>query len=118
MTTITDVLTYTTTEATAQDLDRIIDAVKTRRRFFGAARAATVSIGAEVELTNLSPKALNGLRGEVVKIHSNRCDVTLTKGATTVLAASRTKHSVAAMHAPDGQYTVHGVPMQCCEIQP
>lgn len=118
MTDITAVLTYTATEATAADLDRIINAVKTRRKFFGAARAATVTIGADVELTNLQPKVLNGLTGEVVKIHSNRCDVRLTEGATKVLAASGTKHGNAALRTIGIEpcYTLSGIPMQCCEI--
>ena len=121
MTNLPTALTFITTEATASDLDRVIDAVNTRRKFFRSARAATVYVGAEVELTNLSPKALNGLTGEVKSITKDRCDVLLTEGATVVLASSRTKFAMAAGVAmrdtAKPQYLIHGVPLSSCEIQ-
>jgi hypothetical protein len=118
MSDIDRIITFTL-DATPADLDRIQAAITTRRNFFRAARAATVYVGAEVELTNIKPKTLAGLQGEVTQIKSERCDVRLTRGATQVLAASGIKFGqAAALHADDdGRYTIHGVPLSACAIQ-
>jgi hypothetical protein len=113
------IITFITDQATTADIDRINRAVRTRNEFFRGARAATVYVGAEVELTNIKPKTLAGLQGEVTQIKSERCDVRLTRSATQVLAASGIKFgTAAALHADDdGRYTIHGVPLSACAIQ-
>lgn len=122
MTTLTEALTFITGEATGPDLERILDAVKTRRRIVGAMRAATVAVGAQVTLTGLSPKALNGLKGKVTTISGNRGNVELDRDGTETLAYSNTRFRVQALtslRSTDDEFrgvTIAGVPLQCCEV--
>jgi len=67
-TTISDIVL----NANEDDLDRIIQSVKDRRKVLSAARAAEVQIGMACTLTGLSPKYLNGLTGTVVRDPNGR----------------------------------------------
>jgi hypothetical protein len=117
MPTLQEVVTFTATEATAEDLDRIFGAINLRRKALASVRAANVTKGAGVKLTNLTPKALNGLTGEVTEIAGERCTVLLDTKSTATLAYGRTKFAYPASSAPDGRYTLNGVPLSCCEVQ-
>lgn len=119
MPTLTDALTFITGEADAADLDRVLDAVKTRRKIIGAMRAATVGTGDTVTLAGLSPKVLNGLTGVTLRINGARTDVELDSVGTQRLSFSNTRFADSArMCLRDGKgYTVRGVPLSCCEVQ-
>lgn len=112
MTMPTDLLKFIAAEASADDLDRVIDAVKTRRQMLAAARAAAVQKGASVTLVNLSPKALNDLQGTVETITKgrgqSRADVRLTKESTDTLRWSGTRFAVPSDVT---EYVVRGVPL-------
>lgn len=65
MTTITDVATFITSEATEQDIKRVYDFCKTRQATLRTIRAAAVSPGDTGSLVSISPKYLIGLKGTV-----------------------------------------------------
>lgn len=105
-------LAFIINEATDGDLERILEAVKSRRHTLRDLRAVAVQKDATVTLDGLSPKALNGLTGTVETIHGNRADVRLDEKSTRELAWSRTKFAGAAQSAET--YLLHGVPLGCC----
>lgn len=121
MPTLQEVVTFTATEASASDLDRIFEASKIRRKALASARAASVSVDAEVEVAgNISPKALSGLKGTVTEIRGDRGDVLLDEKSTQTLAYGRSKFSgvaYAALSTEDKRYLLVGVPLSCCEVQ-
>ena len=63
------------------DFERILDAIRRRRRTLRvietAKTIAVLEMGAKVELQGLSPKYLNGLTGTVEQINSTRIRVKL-----------------------------------------
>ncbi len=109
-----NLLAFVVNEADADDLDRIIEAIKSRRRTLRDLRAAVVQKGAAVTLDGLSPKALNGLTGSVETITGQRADVRLDETSTRELAWSRTKFAGPAQSAET--YVLHGVPLGCCQV--
>lgn len=108
---VTEVLDYVHSRADEQDLEALLQAVKTRRNVLGEQRAATVRNGTEVRLDGLSPKYLNGLTGTVVSTKGNRADVRLDKASTNKLRYAGRKFYV---NANEEEYLLTGVPKQCC----
>ena len=113
-TTISDIVL----NADEDDLNRIIQSVKDRRKVLAAARAADVHIGATVMLTGLTPKYLNGLTGVVVRDPHGRSGTRafgckLDKNSTALLRRSGTRFFVA-----EGveEYVLPGVPMSCFKV--
>jgi len=102
--------------ASSQELERITAAAHERSRSLARVRAMSVSGGDTVRIINLSPKALNGCRGEVVSICGQRADVRLDAADTERMKRSNLGRR---MYIPptDVQYTVMGVPLQCLEVQ-
>jgi len=113
MTTLTDVATFITNEATEDDIDRIYDFCKTRNKTLRTVRAASVQRGAKVELAHLSPKYLNGLRGVVETIAGERCGVRLDDASTDRLRFSGTRYYI----SPDTtEHLLDGVPLSSCTV--
>lgn len=81
MTTFNDVLAYVTNEATENESRALFDAanarIKALRTATAAENIANLQPGATVRLTNLRPKYLAGLVGEVVGVEGNRVRVKL-----------------------------------------
>lgn len=105
------ILDYVHSSADEQDLDSLIQAVKTRRNVLGEQRAATVRRDAPVRLDGLSPKYLNGLTGTVETTKGNRADVRLDEQSTSRLRYSGKKYYIPA---DESQFLLSGVPKQCC----
>lgn len=108
---VTEVLDYVHSRADEQDLEALIQAVKTRRHVLGEQRAATVRIGTAVRLDGLTPKYLNGLTGTVEATRRNRADVRLDKGSTNKLRYAGRKFNV---NANVEEHMLMEVPKQCC----
>jgi hypothetical protein len=102
-TALPDVIAWTLNQATRDDLDRLMGAVKQRRRILGQITAAAVTVKARVKLTGLSPRYLNDRTGTVTAINGERGDVDLDE---EILARGRLF----------GQKTVRGVPLQCLQL--
>jgi len=111
----TDCITFILSSASRDDLSRIHDAARERRKTLDRIDAAAVEIGAFVRLDGLSPKALNGLDGEVVSISGSRCDVRLDKASTDSLRWSRAKRF--SIPVDTEEYIVRGVPLSCARVK-
>lgn len=109
--TITEVLDYVHARADEQDLDSLLQALRTRRKVLGEQRAATVRSGLEIRLDGLSPKYLNGLTGTVVTLDGNRAEVRLDERSTTQLRGSGRRFYVPAGEI---EYLLTGIPKSCC----
>lgn len=112
MTTISDVFTFISA-ADEDELDRLIEGIKLRRKFIGQDRAAQLKVGDTVRLAGLSPKALNGLRGTVDSITRSHAAVMLDRDSTLKLLMSRTRFA-AAVAAGAETYLLRGIPVTCC----
>lgn len=108
---VADVLDYVHSRADEQDLEALIEAVRTRRKVLGEQRAATVRIGSEVRLDGLSPKYLNGLTGTVESVRASRADVRLDKASTSTLRFTGRKFSIPA---DEEEFLLRGAPKSCC----
>lgn len=108
MTTLQDVIAFIASEADADDISRIHGATKQRTRTLRDIRAAAVKIGSEVKITDISPKYLSGMRGEVTEINGKHATVLLTKDDTDVL-----RYSGRRFFVPSGvdRYTLGGLPL-------
>lgn len=118
MTGINDVIAYIHHEANEHDITGIVEAMKLRRKMINAERASTINIGDTVRLDGLSPKALNGTRGEVTSINAQRTrtDIELDQPSCVKLALSRTRFArVVSIGATS--YLLRGVPISCCIIE-
>jgi hypothetical protein len=113
-TTLTDVATFITSEATEDDIARIYEFCKQRNKTLRTIRAASVQTGAAVELSNLSPKYLNGLTGTVSTITKDRCAVLLDEESTSTLKWSGRGRFVVGEQA---NYTLNGVPLSSCKVR-
>lgn len=112
--TAVDVKTFILTSATKDDLDAIFGAIKMRTSTLKAINAATVTVGAEAELTGLSPKYLNGLTGTVQTIRRERGDVLLDAKSTRALRYSGSRKYF--IPADQEKYLLTGVPLSCFVI--
>ncbi|WP_198939832.1 hypothetical protein [Streptomyces sp. MJM1172] len=119
--TLEQVAEFIVNEADSEDIDRIIDAVKTRRstlrQHSAAIAAASVKTGARVELQNLSPKYLNGLTGTVAEVKRGRvtrATVKLDEESTKQLRWSGSRRFFVSEKATE--YDLHGVPVTSCKV--
>lgn len=110
---ITATLQFITLRATDEDLERIFNATKQRRKTLGAARAATVTVGATVTIDGIRPKYLCGLAGEVQSIRGAKADILLDEASTKRLRIDGWQRF--PMTAETARYVVRGVPLQCCQ---
>jgi len=109
---ITDALTFVANAQIEDELNRLQSAINARRQSIAAIRAAAITVGAKVELSNLSPKYVNGLTGTVEAYSRGkrtRMDVRLDEASTRrlrILGGHR-------FPVPEGvkEYLFMGVPM-------
>jgi len=111
--TITDTISFITSEAGEEDLNQIFSALKLRRQVLGQIKASAVSEGMKVTLEGLSPKYLNGLSGVIVERNGARVAVQLDERSTQMLRFSGQKRFFVplAMTA----YRLEGIPAQCAK---
>lgn len=109
---LTDTLRFISSEATTTDLDRIIAALKLRRKALGAVRAASVTLGSKATLAAVgAPKYLNGLSGTVASIRGERADVALDMHSTATLREVGWRRY--SIESDADTYLVRGVPLAC-----
>jgi hypothetical protein len=111
MTDLPGVVGFILSEATESDIDRIYDAAKQRSKALRAIRAATISVGAEVETTNLSPKYLNGLRGKVQSITGQRAVLLITDPHSLSQIIDTKYGPITLPGGPVAEYALRGVPV-------
>lgn len=107
-----EALSYVTDQADVSDLDRLLEAIKRRRRALQAVRAAAVRVGSTVTLDDISPKYLIGLTGAVTTIERNRATVTLDANSTARLRYSGRRRFYVPADAD--AFPLTGVPLSCC----
>lgn len=102
--------------ATEDDLTQIEQAVGLRRRALRQVRAAAVTVGATVTITEISPKYLTGLSGTITTIDKGRhASVRLDEESTTTLRFTRQRRFFVR---PDvTEYTITGIPLSCCVVR-
>jgi hypothetical protein len=115
-TTITEVLQYISLHATTEDIDRIYDVCKLRSKAHRVSRAAQVKVGQTIKIVKITPKALQGLIGEVVSHDGKHASVRLDAESTVTLRYSRTRYATVIPASTD-QYLMTGIPLACCEVQ-
>lgn len=104
--------------ADEDDLTRIIQTVKDRRKVLASARAADVQIGASCTLTGLSPKYLNGLTGVVVRDPNGRSGTRAYACKLDEESTKRLRGQGTRFFIPEAttEYVLPGVPMQCFKV--
>lgn len=111
--TITDTVDFLHSQATEQDLDTVLQAIRLRRKALGNITASAVQVDLDVRLDGLSPKYLNGLTGKVTDLKGDRATVRLDENSTdTLRVRSRGKR----FYIPEltAEYDLGGIPMSCC----
>lgn len=114
---MTSVLGFVLQEASGDNLDNLVEAIKSRRRILADIAAATLSEGATATTYNLRPKYLDGLSGvvkDIVRNHSKPyATVVLDKASTAELSLSSSKY-----HHLSGRdsYDLAGIPLSCLKI--
>ncbi|MEV7123911.1 hypothetical protein [Kitasatospora griseola] len=111
---LADTVNFILNEATDADLDRVVSALKDRRKALATMRAANVTTGVTATTHNLSPKYLNGLTGTVVEINGKHADLELDADSTDQLRWSR--QSRFAVPADARTYRVRGIPLTCLTV--
>ncbi|MCI2421136.1 hypothetical protein MOQ72_27200 [Saccharopolyspora sp. K220] len=98
------------------DLDTVIESVRTRRKLLRDQAAAAVKEGMTITIYDVSPKYLAGLRDTVKSIdrlsRKPSAVVTLDQESTTTLAFSSMKY---ASLANKDSFDLTGVPLSCCK---
>ena len=110
--TITETVAFIYSDATEEDCEAVFTAARERLGTLRKIRAAGVRRGSLVRLEGVSPKYLNGLRGEVAEISGNRCDVKLDERS---LASLRfTKYGFVGT---SGSGLLRGIPKSTCVVE-
>lgn len=115
-TTLTDVIAFIVSDADHEALDRMGDAIRQRHKALRVIIAAAVREGMETRIDGLSTQYLNGLRGTVQTIETNRqkswANVLLDKESTDRLRWDRKSNK----HIPTDteRYLLPGIPLSCC----
>lgn len=111
-TTISDIVL----SADEHDLERIIQAVKDRRKTLSAARASSVQVGMQARTTGLTPKYLNDLTGVVERGNTRlpgRMAIRLDEGSTDLLRWAAARGRKFFIPASEKNYLLDGIPTQC-----
>ena len=100
--------------ATEGDLDRILEVLKERRKTLASMAAAAVTVGAAVEIVNITPSAYKGKRGTVESIDGAHAAVKLDADSTEELRWARSRR----VNVPHGvkEWTVPGIPLTCLRL--
>ena len=107
---IADAVGFVTAQATSDDLDALQSAIKFRRKALEQVLSQTMQIGSTVTLQGLSPKYLNGLRGDITGIAGKRANILLDEASTDSLRWAGRKFVIPA---GTERYTLRGVPVVC-----
>ncbi|MZE80921.1 hypothetical protein [Streptomyces xinghaiensis] len=111
-----DALNFILNQASQEEVHKIFSAGKQRLSTLRTLRAAAVTTGAHVRITEIKPKRYEGLEGQVTETERARtrtyATVLLTEKSTTKL---RERGGVIA---PDvTRHEVTGIPAACCEVR-
>ncbi|MFD7205932.1 hypothetical protein [Streptomyces sp. NPDC059893] len=108
---LSTVTTWIGAHATEADTDRIMEVIVERRKTLAQMAAASIVVGMDVEVVNLSPAAYKGQRGTVTAIKGKYATVKFTKQSTVNLRFARS----ARIRVPSGveQFESYGIPLQC-----
>jgi hypothetical protein len=109
---IQEVTDFIVDGATSEDLDRIYAAAKIRRTALRAKVAASVRVGTEVTLREISPKYFAGLTGVVTKIDGQRATVRFDARSTDVLRYKGARRFY--IPAATAEYQAGGFPLSSC----
>lgn len=112
-TTFTDVVDYID-QADETEIDTAFTALRNRQKALRDRRALAVIRGAEVTLTDLSPKCLNGLHGIVAALSGKRASVRLDAASTATLRQAGSRRFY--IPAEEDEYLVTGIPTSCCQV--
>lgn len=99
-----EVIASITSEATTDDLERIIDAVKMRRKILETILAANLKRGDRIIITNASPKYVNGATGTVESVRGAKATVLIDESRRAGLG--RFLSARGTITAPVGMLTV------------
>lgn len=110
--TFEDVLDYILDGASDEEIDRIWDAARTRQKVLRAKAAALVSVGTRVSLTDISPKYMAGLTGDVTDITGSRATVRFDGKSTLVLRRKGNRRFYIPRDVEE--YEVSGIPLSTC----
>ncbi|WP_031510882.1 hypothetical protein [Streptomyces megasporus] len=113
-TTIDQVIDYIANRAGETDVSRIITTLKGRQETLQAIRAAAVTEGARVRITNIRPKYLENMQGEITRIVQKR-----TRYVTVLLNEASTE--MLRQHRPGigwdvKRHELTGIPASCCQV--
>jgi len=116
--TLPGIIAFIVSEDTESQLDQVTNAVRQRQRALRTVQAAAVRVGAQVRISGLSPKYLNGLEGLVETITRSRSNVRLSKMSTARLWRTGGTRAVSRFGVkPDEEhYLLCGIPLSCCKI--
>ncbi|MFJ5218791.1 hypothetical protein ACIP98_29235 [Streptomyces sp. NPDC088354] len=95
---LSEVTAHIAAHASEADLTRIGEVIKDRRKALGAIAAAKVTVGAEVEIVNLSPADYNGKRATVRSITQGAATLQFNTESTSELRFARSRK----INVPDG----------------
>lgn len=113
-----DIVGYVLDQADENDLDRIAQAMASRRSLLREKAAAAVTVGATVTIDGIRPRYLVGLVGTVKEITTGRgkrlATVTLTKQSTQTLAFASDRFAFLA--GQDCTHDLTGIPLSCCKV--
>ena len=112
--TLSQVTAHIAAHATEGDLDRILEVLKERRKTLASMAAAAVTVGAAVEIVNITPAAYKGKRGTVESIDGAHAAVKLDADSTEELRWARSRR----VNVPNGvkEWTVPGIPLTCLRL--
>ncbi|MEU7480492.1 hypothetical protein AB0A63_31255 [Lentzea sp. NPDC042327] len=110
------VVSFVLEEADADNLDNLVEAIRSRRQILADIASASLTEGATVTTHNLRPKYLDGLTGAVTTIVRGRgrgrahATVRLDKASTAELRVRSSKfHHLAGRDS----YDLQGIPLSC-----
>ncbi|MEU4095961.1 hypothetical protein [Streptomyces sp. NPDC026673] len=89
--TLPEVTAHIAAHASGADLTRIGEVVKERRKALATMAAARVTVGAEVEIANISPTYYTGKRGTVEAIERGAARVKFNAESTNELRFARSR---------------------------
>lgn len=112
--TLSEVTAHIAAHATEGDLDRVLDVVRKRRKALATMAAAAVTVGATVEVVNITPADYKGKRGKVKAITGNSASITFDAASTKDLRFARSRK----INVPDGvtEWTQTGFPLTCLRV--
>lgn len=111
-TTYADVIEYITNHASYAEIDQITQVSRNRFMALGRAQAATLAIGDEVTMHNISPKYLQGLTGTVEEIDTRTEMIAIRLDAVSTTKLQNNGRQRRYFISPlETNYLLTGIPM-------